>query len=97
MAGLLLNLARTVGLAATCAAMVLYGVAFVGQPTWPVAVMIVLALVAVWASLAVRPFVLCAAFVVSFFPIVLCDVLYLVAAGLMLVARGYQGTRSSRT
>ncbi len=111
MAGLLLNSARTVGLAAACVVMILYGVALVGEPTPAIAAMMVLALVASWASLLVRPFVLCAVFFFSFFPfglylmfvpgylrwIALCDVLYLVAAGLMLVARGYQGSDSSRT
>ncbi len=84
----------------------------VGEPIPAIAAMMVLALVASWASLLVRPFVLCAVFFFfSFFPfglylmfvpgylrwIALCDVLYLVAAGLMLVARGYQGSDSSRT
>ena len=99
---LLLNSARTVGLVAACAATVLYGAALAAEPTWPVAALIALTLAAIWASIAVKPFVLCAASVVSFFPIglylalvpgylrwiALCDVLCLVAAGMMLVARG---------
>ena len=70
--------------------------------------MILLALLAAWASLTIRPFVLCAVFA-SFFPIGLylmftrgflkcvgvCDVLYLVsAAGLMLVGHGYRGSHN---
>jgi hypothetical protein len=66
--------------------------------------MVVLALLAAWASLTIGPFVLVAVFLTSFFPIGLyltftpghlgwigvCDALYLVAAGLMLVVRGYR-------
>jgi hypothetical protein len=104
----LLSLARAVGLAAACAAIVLYGSVFAEEPTWPIAVMILLALLAAWASLTIRPLVLCGVFFASFFPIGLyltftsgflkwigvCDVLYLVAARLMLVVRGYRGSHS---
>jgi hypothetical protein len=103
-----LSLARAVGLGAACEAIVLYRFVFAEEPTWPIAVMILLALLAAWASLTIRPFVLCAVFA-SFFPIGLylmftraflkrvgvCDVLYLVsAAGLMLVGRGYRGSHN---
>ncbi|MCA1848006.1 MAG: hypothetical protein LC704_03275, partial [Actinobacteria bacterium] len=71
-------------------------------------VMILLALLAAWASLTIRPFVLCVVFFASYFPIGLyltftpvflkwigvCDVLYLVAAGAMLVVRGYRGSHT---
>ena len=110
MVSLLPNSARTLGLAANCAAMILYGVAFAGEPTWPIAALMALTLVGAWASLAVRPVVLVVVFFASFFPIglylafvpgylrwiALCNVLYLVAAGLMLVARGYRGVRNAR-
>ncbi len=108
---LLLNSARTIGLSAACAATVLYGVAFAAEPTWPVAALMALTLAAAWVSFAVRPLALCAVSLVSFFPfglylafvpgysrwIALCDVLYLVAGGLMLVARGYRGAHDPRT
>ena len=81
------------------------------EPTKPIAAMILLAVVAAWASITIRPFVLVVLFFPSFFPIglyllgtpgilrwtAICTVLYLVAAGLMLVARGYQATRNSHT
>jgi hypothetical protein len=86
----------------------LYGSVFAEEATWPVGLMILLALLAAWASLAIRPFVLVAVFFASFFPaglyftftpgflkwIGVCDVLYLVAAGLMLVVRGYLGSHN---
>ncbi len=107
MVGLLLNSARIVGLVAACIAILLHGL----MVTWLGVPMILLALAAAWASMTIRPFMLIAVFFASFFPLglyllftpgilkwtALCDVLYLVAAGLMLVARGYQGSDSSRT
>ena len=108
MAGFLLNLARAVGLAAACTAMVMYGVAFAGEPTPVGAALMVLTLAGAWALLMVRPLVLVVVFFASFFPfglylafvpgylrwVALCDVLYLVSAGLMLVARSCQVARN---
>ncbi len=107
MVGLLLNSARIVGLASACVAILLYGL----MVPWPGVLMILLALAAAWASMTIRPFVLIAVSFASFFPLglyllftpgilrwtALCDVLFLVAAGLMLIARGYQGFDSART
>ena len=90
----------------------MYGLALAGGPIWPIVALAAVALVAApRASVAVGPFVLCATFLVSFFPIglyltsvpgyprwiALRDVLYPVAAGMVLVARGYRGARDPST
>jgi hypothetical protein len=112
----LMKLARAVGLGAACTAVLLYGIAAVRLVfTWQLVLMVLLALVAGWASITIRPFVLVVVFFVSFFPIGLyltftpsflqwigvCDVLYLVTGGQMLLLRAYQrngnGTTIGRT
>jgi len=112
----LMKLARAVGLGAACPAGLLYGIAAVRLAfTWQLVLMVLLALVAGWASITIRPFVLVVVFFVSFFPIGLyltftpsflqwigvCDVLYLVTGGQMLLLRAYQrngnGTTIGRT
>lgn len=109
-AALLMNLARVVGLGAACALIAVY----VGVAGWDWAVaswyalmVIVPVLVAVWASITIRPFVLCAVAAFSFVSpflsfsfgttvgfvrsIQICSALYLVAAALMLTAIGLRG------
>lgn len=114
-----MNLTRAVGVAVSVVTLALYVVlAFFNpytsgnvatQPPWVFFIMIFLALLAGWASLDVRPFILCLAFLLSFFPVGLyltftpgvarwagvCNMSYLIIAGLLLVSRSLLGTAVS--